>query len=512
VSSHFRWAHGLRRERDKAHSIVETGTPDCGANDTAFRPVVVKRIAGFECGVSLLRKIRTLFRLVFSASGDLSTPEGRSQERYRQAARTSLGAMVTRAMTILLNFIVVPLALPYLGMERFGLWMALTSVTFFMAYTDFGLGIGLQNRLSDCFGRDDRENPKHYVSSALFVMALICTVFVLVALFVLPYIGLHRLIKVSETRTSEVLLPTAQAMMIAFGMGLPVEIIQRIYNSYQRGYWGYLLKAMGTALALVVVVHCINRKASLPVLAFVFVAVRHIIPLLGSVVLFTKWRWLRPAFGRIRVEHIKRIFALGISGMGAQIAAILLVAGPALVVANRIGTGDVTPFSVTQKLLGVMTMVLSMSIWSLWPAYSEAVARGDWSWIRRTFKRTIILALMMLVPTIVVASLAGQWVIRLWTGTESAVPCWSLLMAWCVWTLLRGCNTVFQVLLNGLHRMKGQATYGIAVGILGLVAAWFAAPHGLTHAIWTVVLAGEGLRTLLMGAEAIFTLHGTPKG
>ena len=455
----------------------------------------------------MLARIVKMLRLVFSGTPDLSTAEGRGLERYRQAARTSLGAMVARTASILMNLVVVPLALPYLGNERFGLWMALTSITFFMAYTDLGLGIGLQNRLSDCFGRDDRENPKHYVSSALSVMVLICTVFVLVALFALPHIGLHRLVKVSEARTSEVLLPTAQAMMIAFGMGLPVEIIQRIYNSYQRGYWGYLLKAAGTLLALVVVIICINRKAPLPVLAFAFVAVRHIIPLLGGIVLFAKWSWLRPAFGSIRVEHIKRIFALGISGMGAQIAAMLLVAGPALVVANRIGTSDVTPFSVTQKLLGVMTMVLTMSIWSLWPAYSEAVARGDWPWIRRTFKRTMILALIMLAPTIIAASLAGQWVIRLWTGTESAVPCWSLLMAWCVWTLLRGCNTVFQILLNGLHRMKGQATYGIAAGIIGLTAAWLAAPYGLPEAIWAAVLAGEGLRTLLMGVEVMFTLR-----
>ena len=389
--------------------------------------------------------------------------------------------------------------------------MALTSFTLFLSFTDLGLGVGLQNALADCHGRDDRLSPRYYVSSGLLAMSVVFAIFVVVAFFVLPHVDLGRIVTIHDRATAAQLLPTAQAVLIAFGSGLPIGLIQRIYNAYQKGYWGYLQLAAGSLLGLFGVLLCIHYRLGLPTLAFVFMGSRFSVPLCGGVLLFWRQPWLRPSAWMVRWSYVRRIFSTGATAMGAQLAAMLIISGLPLVVANRLGVSTVTPLALTQKLLGVTTMILTMVIWSLWPAYSEAAARGDWAWVRRTFRRTIVLSAVVLVPSFLVVALTGRWIIRIWSGDPDAVPSWLLLMAWNVWMILNGWNTACRILLGGLNRMVGQATYGIAAGLIGLAAAWFAAPHGLAQAIWAAVLAGAGLRTLLMGAEVMLTLRATSK-
>ncbi len=458
----------------------------------------------------MLAKVITASRLVFSRAPDVSTPEGRSQDRYRRAAPSSLASMLVRVVSVLNNLLIVPLALGYLGKESFGLWMTLTSFTAFLSYTDLGLGTGLQNRLSECMGKDDRENPRYYVSSGMFAMALLCLAAVGGGLLVLPRLDLAGLLSIHDPDVVRQVLPTAQAMVIAVGLGLPGGMVQRIYYAHQRGYWGYLQLAGGGLLSLAGAFVCVRMKAPLPVLALVFMGATYIPLLVGSVVLFAREKWLRPGLRWVRRRHLGQIFGTGTAAMWSQLASMLMVVGPPVVIANRIAVAAVTPFSLAQKLLGALALVYTMSVWSLWPAYTEAMARGDWKWIQRTFWRTARLSAIMLVPVVVLVAVAGQWIIRVWSGAPQAVPSWSLLMAWNVWTLLRGWNVVCNVLLCGLNRLVGQALYGLACGLAGLGTGCFLATWGLETAVWGMVLVGEGLCCVALNIDVALALsrHG----
>jgi len=411
------------------------------------------------------------------------------------------------------GLITVPLTLSYLGQDRYGLWMTLASFVTFLIFTDMGFGIGLQNALARCYGRNDRDNPRFYVSSGLFTMTVFCLVFVFGAIFVLPCFDLGRVVTVQSEAAARDLSPTAQAMLMAFGFGLPAGMIQRILNAYQYGYWGNIQLAVGNILSLVGVLACVHFGFGLPALAFIFMGTPFFVLLCGSVVLFWKYEWLRPTLPSIRWDSVKHILGIGLKAAGAQAAALIMISGPPLVIANRIGTSAVTSFAITQQLVGVMMIVLTMGIMPLWPAYSEASARGDWAWVRRTFARTVRLGMIVLVPTFIVISLAGRWIIRVWTQHPEVVPSWPLLMAFSVWMLIRGWNTVCCTLLNGLNHMLGQAIYGTLFGILGLTFGYYIAPHhGVAGATWTIVLVGEVLRCIGITTEVAWLLrHNRPQ-
>jgi len=107
-----------------------------------------------------------------------------------------------------------------------------------------------------------------------------------------------------------------------------------------------------------------------------------------------------------------------------------------------------------------------MALAPLWPAYGEAIARGDMAWVRQTLRRSLALA----VGSATVFSLAlvvlGPRIIIAWVGNEINPPL-ILLIAFAIWKIVEAGGNALAVFLNGAHVVKAQ----VIVSILTCIAA-----------------------------------------
>ncbi len=101
----------------------------------------------------IIGRIRAMKHLLRLKPFDTSTEQGRSRERYRRAALTTFASVTAKAVTVLTALITVRLTVRYLGTERYGLWMTITSVVAMMAFADLGIGNGLLNCISEAHGK-----------------------------------------------------------------------------------------------------------------------------------------------------------------------------------------------------------------------------------------------------------------------------------------------------------------------------------------------------------------------
>jgi O-antigen/teichoic acid export membrane protein len=67
----------------------------------------------------------------------------RSRQRYRRVGASALAYLAARVVTSTSTLVAIPLATRYLGSEKFGLLMLVTSFIALLAFADFGLGSGL---------------------------------------------------------------------------------------------------------------------------------------------------------------------------------------------------------------------------------------------------------------------------------------------------------------------------------------------------------------------------------
>src|SRR5690349_19553868 len=127
----------------------------------------------------ILAKIQQWMALIRLSPFDTTTPEGRSKERLRRVVLTALVSAFSQGINVLTMLISVPLTLNYLGAERYGLWITISSLILLLGFADLGVGNGLLNAIAQANGRDDRHDAESYVSSAFFVL---CGVTVLLAI------------------------------------------------------------------------------------------------------------------------------------------------------------------------------------------------------------------------------------------------------------------------------------------------------------------------------------------
>src|SRR5437879_2914986 len=90
-------------------------------------------------------------------------PANIGQERYQRIIQSTVAATAARGLNLFVGFISVPLAIGYLGRERYGVWITISSLLMFLGFIDFGLAGSLINGLSSAYGRDDRHEAQRYV-------------------------------------------------------------------------------------------------------------------------------------------------------------------------------------------------------------------------------------------------------------------------------------------------------------------------------------------------------------
>src|SRR5690348_11551465 len=89
----------------------------------------------------------------------------RGAERNRRALLTGSVSTLARAVQVGTTLITIPLTLKYLGNERFGLWMTISSVMAMASFADFGVGNGVLNTVAKAFGKDNLVGIRMAVSS-----------------------------------------------------------------------------------------------------------------------------------------------------------------------------------------------------------------------------------------------------------------------------------------------------------------------------------------------------------
>ncbi len=110
------------------------------------------------------------------APGDVSvakttTAEARGNARYRYAALGTGAAVLAKAVSLATAVLTVPLTFHFLGPDRYGLWMTMTSLVVFLTSADLGLGSGLTMTVAALPGAAGRTAAARAVSCTFFLLS-----------------------------------------------------------------------------------------------------------------------------------------------------------------------------------------------------------------------------------------------------------------------------------------------------------------------------------------------------
>ncbi len=413
-------------------------------------------------------------------------------DRLRRAGLTGTTNIVAQGINIAVTLISVPLTVPYLGIERYGLWLTIGSLLAWLTVADLGLKNSLVNALAEANGLDNRQMASEAVSTAFWVQVGLVAVFGLIAALAIPHINWHKVFNVSQQVSTQELRWGVGVFLACFLLSLPTGIVPAIYLGYQEGYIANLWLTVGSLLSLLALVLVTRFEGGLPQLILAVSGIRVVVTIVNGIYLvFKEKSWLRPKFRAIRLGSLKRLLATGSMYMVAQLSGAGIFSSQALIISQISGPAQVGPFGIAYKLLTLPMMVTMLLTGPLLPAYGEAQARGDWNWIRQVLKKTLKITLTCLGPALLVLGFWAQPIIRLWAGTVM-VPETSIVVWLSLYTLIVCIAQIFSVVIFGLERVRAQALVSSLTAIItvgfGISLTRISGPTGMAQAMTLAIL------------------------
>ena len=448
--------------------------------------MVVRTVRALRAKIAAVRRDLTVVRL---APYDTSTPEGRAKERYRRAALTTLVSYGARGVTLVTTLVSVPLTLSYLGIERYGMWMTISSIIAMLSFTDFGIGNGLLNSIAETNGQGDTRQAERYVSSALAMLGFIALGVGLLFAIVYQFTPWARVFNVtSPVAVSEAGLATA-VFAACFLLNMPLSVPQQVRVGYQEGYVNGLFIGVGNLFGLALVLVAISAHASLPVLVLAMAGSPLLMSLVNAAFLARSRPHLVPRLALVDRRSSNALMRTGMLFFVLQLAVVVGYTSNAIVAAQVIGPGAVSEYTVATKLFLIPTTLISLALVPLWPAYREALTRGDGRWVRSTFLRSLKLVFMIGLPFLALLVAVSGPLIRVWVG-DAVHPSASLILGVGVWMVLGGIGNAFAMLLNGAQVMRFQVIVASTMAIANVVLSILLTQRiGVAGVVWGSVIA-----------------------
>jgi O-antigen/teichoic acid export membrane protein len=403
---------------------------------------------------------------------DISTPEGLASERYRRAALTTFTSVIAKGVSVLTAFITVPLTLNYLGTERYGLWMTISSVIVMLGFADFGLGNGLVNAISQADGKNDRDAAQKAVSSVFFMLLGSAVLLLFIFGIIYPIVPWHRIFNVTSTHAVRESGPAVAVFFACFALNLPLGIVQKVQLGYQEGFLNNYWQIAGNLLGLAAVVITILLQGGLPWLVFAMSGVPALAIAANWCFLFFYRRpLLMPRWANLHFATGKVLLGTGIVFMLLWMVNILGTSTDNIIIAQFLGASEVATYSVVQRLFS-LTFIVQFCTVPLWPAFSEALVRADYIWASRAFKHIQILAIWLTILICLPLLLFGQTIIKVWAGPQ-VIPPVALVVGYALFRLVSGfAEAPMPVLMGGnyLRRLLIVATIsGVIAFILKII-------------------------------------------
>lgn len=421
---------------------------------------------------------------------DTSTAEGRSQERYRLALWTALTNVLSVGISMLALIITVPMTLPYLGEERFGIWMTISSMALLLSFLDFGISNGLINQVAKANANPNQKDLDFIVTNGLLMLVIVGVLLGLVFFPLIHFLPWTSIIKVESQNNIAEMQSAVMIFLWIFLFNIPLGAIQKIFQGMQIAWQAYLIKALSAIASLIAVYFLAKQQAGIPELLLATFGIQSAFPLFLIFILIRKkiLTWNALKHPHLITESYKLLHNGGLFLL-LQIGGLLVWSIDSLIIASTLGVASVTKFALLQRLFQFVLVPLAIFNSPLWGAYADAHSRCDKLFIIKTLKKSIIWTMGAAFCSVALITALSPFIFRVWIHESISMP---FLLVWSYGLLIffMAVGNSFAMFLNGVGEIKSQVYTVCFFCILAVPLKYFGVySFGVVGLIWASIIA-----------------------
>lgn len=429
--------------------------------------------------------------------GKPESAEEHSRERYRRAAMTGTTAALGRVVSLGTSIITVGLTFRYLGAERYGMWMTISSVVMMFVFADLGMNNGLINVIADATGKADLKTARQATASAFWLLSAVALLITFFGVIAYPHLNTSRIFNVQSSLAIQESGPALLAFFLCFVMNVPLGIVRATQTGLQCAYVNNLWRMLGSLSSLGALLIAIHLRAGLPALVLSLSGPPVLIAILNGAELFG-WshRELLPHPRDFSRAVASRLLHIGLMFFLLQVSISVGMQTDNVVIAQILGAKAVASYAVPARLFNIVVSFVTMLSGSMWPAYADAMARRDSHWIRKTFRRVTLAGTLITLGVTALLVLLGNQILALWVGPQMQASTW-LLVIFALQCLVYSYLQPINFLLNGIGELKSQVICAIAMAAVNLgLSILFVRRIGIAGAVLGTLVAQLAVQTI----------------
>jgi O-antigen/teichoic acid export membrane protein len=378
--------------------------------------------------------------------------------RNSQAALTGVITLAVRFISVGSGLLSISITARYLGKEQFGVWLLLSTFMNWVSLADLGLTNSLTNILATAIAKEDRQTAKQSVASAFFPMVGLGIFLLVIALISSLFIAWEQVfhLQLSPANAGDTRMAIVVAMCL-FAISIPLSIPRCIYNAYQQGYNYQLWVGLGNILSLISLFAAQYYHPNLAWLLGTFFGMKIVGDLFaGGHLFYVRQPWLLPKLANCNLDLFRDLTKVGFQFWIAQICSICIFQTDLVIIAQLFGAIEVGTYGIFLKLFSIVDVVSSSFLLPLWPAYSDAKAKGDYQWIQQKLQSSILAVSIWSIGAGGILTICSPIIIRHLAGKDLNFPPSLPGYMFLTYVLISLANTT-AMLVNGLGELRLQS-------------------------------------------------------
>lgn len=381
--------------------------------------------------------------------------KARFDSRTQLIIKNVVCSIFVKGWSALVVLLMVPLTLSCLGVYVNGVWLTVSSILVWVDQMDIGLGNGLRNKLAACVARDDWNEGRKIVSSAVMMLLMISVIVWVLSEFIIWYVDIYSLLNVSEEIIPEFKVALLAAVTLVC-MTFVMKFVSNVYMGVQLPSVSNFIMACGQTLALVgtwLLYH--SGKADF----LSIVIVNTTAPLMANMLIYPytfykRYPALRPSWKFVDMHVALGLANLGVKFFWLQIVGIVQFMTANILISIFFTPAAVTPYQITYRYISIVLVIFSVIFMPYWTATTDAYERGDIQWIRDANRRmnffTVIIAVIIMFMVVV-----SPWVYDIWIGDKCEIP-YEMTVMMGLYIFLIVSSMRYSYFLNGIGALRLQ--------------------------------------------------------
>ena len=379
-------------------------------------------------------------------------------DRSVAVKKNIVGSLFVKGCSIIISLLIVPLTLGYVSSDLYGIWLTLSSIIMWLNFFDIGFTLGLKNKLTEAIALGDMQRGKVLVSTTYFMMIAIFIPLCILLEMIIPHINWASFLNVTGNYNPDI-IKTLHILAACLCAQMIVNVLTAVLAAYQKVALSSAFPVIGNFISLFIILlltkYC---PPSLSLLALAISTIPIFVIIIASFILFSSsFKAVAPSWNFVKKKQIKDLFNLGSKFFLIQAQIVVLYQCTNILISNLSGPSDVTSYNIAYKYITISMMILTIIMAPLWPAFTEAYTKNDYSWMKNVYNKmcklwgglTVIVILMIIVSPIVY---------QLWIGEKAHVPLIMTVLIG-IYTIVHSWDIIQVNMINGVGAIIPQSYY-----------------------------------------------------